>query len=68
LINLRVRLQERSMDHAQYLRDRAAEFANKALTTADPAAAQSFHALAILCRGSAERLAHRAAQREAHPA
>jgi hypothetical protein len=44
------------MDHAQYLRDRAAEFANLAVTTPDALAAQTFHELAILCRESAERL------------
>lgn len=48
------------MDHAQYLRDRATEFARLARTTGDPMAAQNFCELAILCRESAERLARRA--------
>ncbi len=48
------------MDHTQYLRDRAAEFANRAVTTPDPVAAQNFHELAILCRECADRLARRA--------
>lgn len=48
------------MDHAQYLRDRAAEFANMAVTTADAMVAQNFHELAILCRESAERIDRRA--------
>jgi hypothetical protein len=47
------------MNHAQYLRDRAAEFSNIALTTSDAVAAQNFHELAILCREGAERLARR---------
>jgi hypothetical protein len=47
------------MDHAKYLRDRAAEFANMAVTTADAVVAQNFHELAILCRESAERLDRR---------
>ncbi|HZB92005.1 MAG TPA: hypothetical protein VE397_11220 [Stellaceae bacterium] len=48
------------MDHAQYLRDRATEFARLARTTDDAMAAQNFQELAILCRESAERLARRA--------
>ncbi|MGO8916293.1 MAG: hypothetical protein ACLQJR_10330 [Stellaceae bacterium] len=48
------------MDHAQYLRDRAAEFGNRAITTADPMTAQRFRELAIMCRESAERLERRA--------
>jgi hypothetical protein len=48
------------MNHAQYLRDRAAEFVNIALTTSDAVAAQNFHELAIMCREGAERLARRA--------
>lgn len=44
------------MDHAQYLRDRAADFANMAVTTADAVVAQNFHELAILCRECAERI------------
>jgi hypothetical protein len=48
------------LDYAQYLRDRAADFANRALTAADPLIAQNFHELAILCRESADRLARRA--------
>jgi hypothetical protein len=47
------------MNHAQYLRDRAAEFSNIALTTSDAVTAQNFHELAILCREGAERLARR---------
>ena len=43
------------MDHAQYLRDRAADFTNAAVTTTDVLAAQSYHELAIMCRESAER-------------
>lgn len=58
------------MDHAQYLRDRAARFANLALTTSDPVAARNFHELAILCGESAERLDRLASarEREPHPA
>jgi hypothetical protein len=48
------------VDHAQYLRDRAAEFANRAVTTPDPLVAQNFHELAIICRECADRLARRA--------
>ena len=48
------------MDHAQYLRERAAEFANRATTTADLMASQNFHQLAIICEESAERLERRA--------
>lgn len=44
------------MNYAQYLRDRAAEFANIALTTADAWAARNFHDLATLCDESAARL------------
>jgi len=44
------------MDHTQYLRDRAAEFDNLALTTTDPMTAQYFHELAIMCRECGERL------------
>jgi hypothetical protein len=47
------------MDHARYLRDRAADFANLALTTTDAFAAQNFHELAILCQESAKRLERR---------
>jgi hypothetical protein len=47
------------MNHAQYLRDRAAEFSNIALTTSDAVAAQNFHELAIMCHEGAERLARR---------
>jgi hypothetical protein len=47
------------LDHAQYLRDRAAEFENRAVTTPDPLTAQNFHELAILCRECADRLARR---------
>jgi hypothetical protein len=47
------------MDHAKYLRDRAAEFANRAATAADALAAQNLHELAILCREGAERLERR---------
>ncbi|MGO8920420.1 MAG: hypothetical protein ACLQJR_31375 [Stellaceae bacterium] len=43
-------------DHAQYIRDRAAEFGVLAATTTEPMAAQHFHELALLCRESAERL------------
>jgi hypothetical protein len=53
------------LDYAQYLRDRAADFANRALTAADPLVARNFHELAILCRESADRLARRT---EATPA
>jgi hypothetical protein len=48
------------MDHAQYLRDRAAEFVNRAMTTTDFMAAQAFHELAIVCRECAARLELRA--------
>ena len=48
------------MDHAQYLRNRAVEFANLAVTTPDATVAQNFHQLAILCQESADRLDHRA--------
>lgn len=51
------------MDHAQYLRDRAAEFANLAITTTDAIVARNYHELAILCRESAERLERRAKAR-----
>ncbi|HWI29392.1 MAG TPA: hypothetical protein VN668_20630 [Stellaceae bacterium] len=47
------------MDTAKYLRDRAAEFANRAVTTADAVEAQNLHELSILCRESAERLDRR---------
>jgi hypothetical protein len=47
------------MDHAQYLRDRAAHFANLAVTTSDVFTAQILHELAIMCQESAERLARR---------
>jgi hypothetical protein len=47
------------MDHAQYLRDRAAEFTNLAVTTADVLTAQNYHGLAVMCRESAERLERR---------
>ncbi|MGO8916355.1 MAG: hypothetical protein ACLQJR_10645 [Stellaceae bacterium] len=52
------------MDHVQYLRGRAAEFANLAVTTSDPVAARNLHELAILCQESAERLERRAEARE----
>jgi hypothetical protein len=55
------------MDHAQYLRDRAAEFGNRAISTADPMTAQRFHEFAILCCESAERLERRAREREPAP-
>ncbi len=48
------------MDYAQYLKDRAADFANLAVTTRDSMAAQNLHELAIICRESADRLARRA--------
>ena len=48
------------MDYAQYLKDRAADFANLAVTTTDSLAAQNLHQLAIICRESADRLARRA--------
>ena len=47
------------MDAAKYLRDRAAEFANRAVTTGDAFEAQNLHELAILCREGAERLERR---------
>lgn len=53
-----------TVDHAQYLRARAAEFANLAITTTDPVAAQNLHGLAILCQESAERLERRVKQPE----
>lgn len=52
------------MDHAQYLRDRAAEFANLAVTTSDAMAAQNFHELAIVCRESAARLERRRREKD----
>jgi hypothetical protein len=55
------------MDHARYLRDRAAEFANLAVTTPDALAAQNFHELAILCQESAERLDRRDKARKPEP-
>jgi len=48
------------MDHAQYLRDRAAEFANKALTTSDAMVAQTFHELAVRCQECAALIERRA--------
>ena len=48
------------MDHARYLRDRAAEFANLTVTTADAMVARNFHELAILCQDSADHLDRRA--------
>ena len=58
------------MDHARYLRDRAAEFANLGVTTSDAVAAQNFHEMAILCRECAERMERRAKaqQPEFYPA
>jgi hypothetical protein len=47
------------MDYALYLRDRAAEFANLAVTTSDPLTARDFHELAILCQEGAERAERR---------
>ena len=55
------------MDHAQYLRDRAAEFANMAVTTADAVVARNFHELAILCQESADRLDRRAESEAREP-
>lgn len=58
------------LDYVWYLRERAADFANRAVTTTDPLAAQSFHQLAAMCRESAERLERRAKtpKAEIHPA
>ena len=47
------------MDTAKYLRDRAAEFANRAVTTANALEAQNLHELSILCEETAERLERR---------
>ncbi|HWI28867.1 MAG TPA: hypothetical protein VN668_17960 [Stellaceae bacterium] len=47
------------MDNAKYLRDRAAEFANRAAATGDAFEAQNLHELSIICRESAERLDRR---------
>src|SRR5487761_1348027 len=47
------------MDHAGYLRDRAAEFANMAVTTPDAKLAQNFHQLAMMCSDIAEQFRRR---------
>jgi hypothetical protein len=52
------------MNHASYMRDRAADFANMALTTSDPMAAKSFHEMAMICRAKAEQLERRAREKE----
>jgi hypothetical protein len=52
------------MNHARYMRDRAADFANMALTTSDPVAARSFHEMAMICRAKAEQLERHARDRE----
>ena len=58
------------MDYVRYLRERAADFDNRAVTTIDLLAAQSFHQLATMCRESADRLERRAKapKAEAQPA
>ncbi len=52
------------MNHARYMRDRAADFANMALTTSDPVAARSFHEMAMICRAKADQLERHARDRE----
>lgn len=44
------------MDYARYLRERAAEMSELALTATEPAASVEFFKLASLCRDSAERV------------
>jgi hypothetical protein len=44
------------MDYAKYLRERAAEMSELALTATEPAASVEFFKLASLCRDSAERV------------
>jgi hypothetical protein len=44
------------MDYATYLRERAAEMSELALTATEPAASVEFFKLASLCRDSAERV------------
>jgi hypothetical protein len=44
------------MDYAAYLRERALEFRNLALTTRDPVACQALHHLADLCAEKAATL------------
>jgi hypothetical protein len=44
------------MDYARYLRERAAEMSELALTATEPAASVEFYKLASLCRDSAERI------------
>jgi len=44
------------MDYAKYLRERAAEMSELALTATEPAASVEFFKLASLCRDSAERI------------
>ena len=45
------------MDYAAYLRERALEFRNLALTTRDAATCQTLHELANLCASKAAMLA-----------
>ena len=44
------------MDHIRYLKDRASEFRNLALTMRDPVACREFHHLADLCEDRAAAL------------
>ena len=57
------------MDYAAYLRERALEFRNLALTTRDAEACQALHHLADLCAAKAAALAGaRNLSRHARPA
>ncbi len=62
------------MDYVRYLRERALEFRNLAITTRDPRACQELHHLANLCEekavvlGSRERPPTRAARADADKA
>src|SRR6185437_12069373 len=47
---------DKALDHLQNLRDRSAEFADLAVSCADPMASQAYHELASACREAAARL------------
>ena len=47
------------MDYVRYLRERALEFRNLAITTPDAGACQELHHLADLCEGKAAILSSR---------
>jgi len=54
-----LRRQTDRMDDARYLRERALEFRNLAITTRDPHACQELHHLADLCADKAAILGSR---------